>query len=1376
MKKLCIPVHCLFLLVAAFVLIAQAGEGTTDSGKGFLRDRESFSTPAPELLAAANSIVVPDKAGAIILLDEGSFSFDSNGRCRTRYRMVYRILTEAGLEEFSSMAAEWSPWHEERPILRARVITPDGAEHFLSPENISDSPMKEYSSNVYSDSRVVRAPLPALVIGAVVEREITMQEHAPFFSAGSVKKFYFGNSMRTLVTRLTIETPADLPLKYVTSLLPDIPCKKSVEKGRKRLTFESGAMEPWKPRESGMPGDIPRWPNVAFTIGKSWSDVSARYREILERQIFNAELTALVRETVGEATRREDIAARLLARLRKEVRYTGVEFGSAALVPAAPEVTLRQKYGDCKDQSALLISMLKTAGVPAHMALIRSGPGEDVNPDLPGLGSFNHAIVYLPGTPSLWIDPTDSFSPAGELPPYDQGKRALIIAESSAALVLTPETASTGNRQTETREFYLSEKGKSRVIETTLVTGSISAGFRSDYDQSDDTETRKSLEEYVRNAYLSERLDSMETSNPRDLGIPFRIRLDINEAKRGSTDESEAVVAIHPSFLTERLPDLVRKSENTDAAPPAKRTFDFLLPEPYLYEVEYRIIPPPGYTAKELPKSEVTSLGPMRLSKQFRREKDGSVRAELRFDTVKRRFTPEEFETARIALATLQDEEFILVRFEHRGNSLLEAGNYREALTEFRRLSALHPGEALHHIQIATALTKAGLWDAARREAEVAVTLEPKSGAAHRTLAWTLQHDAVGRLRQKGCDLKRALQEYRTAKALDPSDAEARGDLAILLEFDAQGGRYSRNADLAGAIAEYRSRRTELKQEDLDNNLLLCLFMTKQWQELKQEALSRLPSESGTEYLLLATCGLDGADAAIKECRSRVPSPSQRRKLLESAASSMIMVRRYKDAADLLEEAARGATSPAPLKKRADLLRGIQCLAGVPATEGGPVDVIKLFLLSLIAPESVPKPFYSLFALSARKDIENMPASVRADVTDSLHIRFMEESGASSPEVLADITLGTMAYQIEGDEKLGFKVDVQDPSDSKRIFRVYITREEGEHRIVTSNATPHLLGHEVLRRLDANDLAGARKWLDWAAEELPLEGNEDPLAVEPFPRIWTPGAAAEPAYMRIAAASLLAGEQSERVIPILLKGRESADSRIRFLIDLALAKAYFSAKNYAAVLELGKRFGEDYPLSETLFLMRTNALLSLNRREDAAALAKERLGMLANDRTAILMLASHAEKAGNLEQAETWYRQLTTTGKAGAGDRNNLAWLGLFRKPIPAESLSLAEQAVTMTKGKSSNYLHTLSTLYADSGRNEEARETLLKMVELDGGKAVSPSHWYVLGSIAQNYGEMDAAREAFTKAAENPGGETESYLRAGPCRQETYAIIEAEI
>jgi tetratricopeptide (TPR) repeat protein/transglutaminase-like putative cysteine protease len=1354
LKKASIPIHCLICLLLVLVLISKAGGSTDDAGKKFPLNRERFPSPASELLAAANSVPVPDKAKAIVLLDEGSFSFDDDGRCLSRYRMVYRILTEAGLEEWASMAAEWSPWYEERPLLRARVVTPDGVEHILSPENISDSPVKEYSPNVYSDRRVVRAPLPALMIGAVVEREITIREKAPFFSAGSVNRYYFGTAVRTLSTRLTIETPAKLSLRYVLNLLPDLPVRRSVEKGRVRLTFEAGAMEPREPREPGMPGDIPRWPNVSFSIGTSWSDVSARYMEMVERQVSSANLTALVRETVGEATRREDIAARLLARLHKDVRYTGVEFGSAAILPAAPEATLKQKYGDCKDQSALLVTMLKTAGVPAHMALLRNGPGEDVNPDLPGLGGFNHAIVYLPGTPSLWIDPTDSLSPVGELPLYEQGRRALIIGDTSAGLTLTPETPSGGNRQTETREFFLSEGGRSRVIETTLVTGSISSAFRSEYDQVDDSAIRKSMEEYVRTTYLSERLDAMEISTPRDLGVPFRIRLDIREAKRGLTDENEAVVAILPSFLTERLPDVLKGSGNTGKAAPPRRRFDFLLPEPYVYEVEYRIVPPPGYAVTPLPESGDTSLGPMLLSKRFTLEKDGVVRAHLRFDTVKRRFTPEEFEAAKSAVSKIRDDEAILVGFESMGNSLMKAGKYREALAEFRKLSLLHPGEALHHLQIANALKKAGLWDAARREAEVAVSLEPRSASAHRELAWILQHDAIGRLRQKGCDLKRAMQEYRMAKTLDPSDAVARGDLAILLEFDEQGRRYSRTADVAGAIEEYRARRTELKLNDLDTNLLTCLFMSKRWKELKEEALSRTSSEPRTDYLLLALCGLEGARAAIQEAHIRVTSPSARREILESVGSSMILVRRYRDAADLLEEAARGASSPAALKKRAEILRGVQSLDEALTAHGGPSDVIKLFFLSIITPESAPKPFHSLFARSTREYSKKMPAAVLGDVRDSLRRKFLEETGVYSHEVLAEITISAMEYQIEGDDTVGFRVDIKGPSDSKSTFRVYITKEEGEYRIVTSDATPKALGLEVLRRVDANDLAGARKWLDWAREEIPLEGNSDPLSVEPFPRIWTKGAAAGPAYLRIAAATLLAGEPHEQVIQILLKGRKSVDSQIGFFIDLALARAYIADAKYDALPDLEKRFGEDFPLSGALFLMRTNALVSQNRLKEARALARERLGTLANDRTAIRILASLAEKTGDLEQAETWYGQLITTGTAGAGDRNNLAWLGLFRNPVPAESLSLAEQAVAMSNGENGNYLHTLSALYADTGRNEEARETLLKAVELGKGKAVRPFHWYVLGSIARNYGETDAAREAFKKAAENTGDE----------------------
>ncbi len=70
------------------------------------------------------------------------------------------------------------------------------------------------------------------------------------------------------------------------------------------------------------------------------------------------------------------------------------------------------------------------------------------------------------------------------------------------------------------------------------------------------------------------------------------------------------------------------------------------------------------------------------------------------------------------------------VLFDQVGEAHLEAGRLREAATEFRRLAALHPTEAEHHLQMVGVLLEAGLGEAAREEARRAVELEPANGCA----------------------------------------------------------------------------------------------------------------------------------------------------------------------------------------------------------------------------------------------------------------------------------------------------------------------------------------------------------------------------------------------------------------------------------------------------------------------------------------------------------------------------------------------------------------------------------------------------------------------------------------------------------------------
>lgn len=75
----------------------------------------------------------------------------------------------------------------------------------------------------------------------------------------------------------------------------------------------------------------------------------------------------------------------------------------------------------------LLASRLRAAGIAATLTLLRPYPHAEVDADLPGLEAFNHAIVYLPGDKSQWIDPTSQYMPSNRLPLGDQERAALIV-------------------------------------------------------------------------------------------------------------------------------------------------------------------------------------------------------------------------------------------------------------------------------------------------------------------------------------------------------------------------------------------------------------------------------------------------------------------------------------------------------------------------------------------------------------------------------------------------------------------------------------------------------------------------------------------------------------------------------------------------------------------------------------------------------------------------------------------------------------------------------------------------------------------------------------------------------------------------------------
>ncbi|HVG63100.1 MAG TPA: DUF3857 domain-containing protein [Hyalangium sp.] len=1302
-----------------------------------------FTADPAAIAGAAAALPTPPGADVEVLLEEVSYSYDAKGREMSTSRLVYRVLTPEGAKGWATVGIGYSPWHEARPEVRARVITPDGKAHSLDPSTLSDSTPADMAPEMMSDRRVVRGPLPAITEGAVVEQLITTRETESLFSSGAARRFFVGREVPVRRVRLTLEVPQGSPLHFVARGLRVKPRRTEAD-GRTRLFFEQGPLEPVSVPEPYTPADAVSWPHLAFSTGRAWADLARRYHETVEIQLAGAELERTAKEIVGEEKRREVVAGKLMKWIHSQVRYTSLQFGEAAVVPRQPAEVLVRRYGDCKDLSTLLVGLLRASGIPASVALLRTGL-EDVQESLPGFGLFDHAIVYVPGTPTLWIDATDAFSPPGQLPAMVQGRLALVAHPDTKRLVRTTELPPSANRITTTREVYLSERGPSRVVEVKETTGTVASSYREHFTLTESSRVREGYLDYVKSTFSA---SDMKRLKPQELEAPekpFRVELEVEEASRGYTDDKEAALALGGAYLLGRLPDYLL-DEPSDALPWIRRQSDLVLLEPYVGELRYKVVPPPGYSARPLPKDFKRRLGPATYSGEYT-QKGHEVHVDFRFDTGKRRWSPAEVEAFRAELDILRAEEEPLLGFDHDGAVLLAAGRVTEALEVYRRMEEQHPNEALHRTQTALALLEAGIGEEARAEARRAIELEPSSALGWRILGWVLQHDSLGRRFKPGFDYAGALAAYRKAKAIAPDDFETRGDLGILLEYGPRGERYGAGSRLEEAVVEYKALREELNRRDMDDHLLLDLFLLERYPEVLKLANGMEPSTLRTSLRLSASALVDGSATAVKNAAKWVPAIDARREVLEDAASRLMRLRRYPEAHALLTEAARGATDAVEKQRRLIPLGKAVRFERKSLKSDDPRAVVQRLFLAVLDEDGGKAQTEGLIHKSGLTAEPELAAKVLRTVRILLNRGVLAEV----PQTAAvDLALSMMELRVEGDGKRGYRIQSRLPFEgASTTENWFVVRSGSEFRLLGTGYDYGVLGQEAMRRVEAGDLDSARQWLDWARDAMPPTLTESQAGAN-FLRLWKKGAAAAGKdELRVAAASLMAfGNQAVRAIPFLSLARErAATDTERRGFDRDLLAAYHQLKRLPEVLETAERLLEAAPVDEAAYFHATYALRQLARPDDLAKRAEARLKLLPDDDLALETLASAETMRGDLAKAQEYRRQIVEAGKATAHTYNELAWNTLFLGKVDESAVEDALKANTLTSYGNAAYVHTLATLYAELGKGQEARQLLLKSLELQGTSALEPYDWYVVGRIAESYGLMEEARAAYARA-----------------------------
>lgn len=433
------------------------------------------TTPDWVRQAAASTLpAYTPETNAVVLLDDVNVRILSPVEYLEHYRRVVKILRPEGRDE-----ADLSVYLEGKEKLHSIhcwSFDHSGKEFELKDKDFLERGVS-FGFDLYNDVRMRTGVCPGADPGSVVAFEYDVQRH------GWVNEFEWGfqESIPVHESHVLLTLPPGWEYKAQWANGAPIEPSKTADSGwewtlRDLIAVEHEPMRPSTWALSTRLGLIyfPPAPNISSA--GSWEALGRWYTQLTsDRRVPSPELSQKVLELTAGKTDFDAKARALTAFLQTDVRYVAIEIGIGGYQPHPAVDIFRARYGDCKDKATLLSTMLHEVGIDSNYVLISTYRGT-VNPALSS-PHFNHAIlaIELPaGTPTeryhsvveaksgkkyLIFDPTDPYTPLGDLRGELQDTYALLVANGGGELIHTPLAKPESNQLSRTGHFTLTADG-----------------------------------------------------------------------------------------------------------------------------------------------------------------------------------------------------------------------------------------------------------------------------------------------------------------------------------------------------------------------------------------------------------------------------------------------------------------------------------------------------------------------------------------------------------------------------------------------------------------------------------------------------------------------------------------------------------------------------------------------------------------------------------------------------------------------------------------------------------------------------------------------------------------------------------------------------
>ncbi|OZG72270.1 hypothetical protein BTA51_16145 [Hahella sp. CCB-MM4] len=345
------------------------------------------------------------------------------------YRYVEQPVNLEGLEATSKIEVKFNPEYEELVWHRLDVIRDGKVVRSLAPEDIQmvrkEEDLDQDMINGYVTSLIY---LKGTRIGDTVDYSFSTRGQNPIFGDHFFTAFSLNWTVPVSKVSTRIVYPETLNLQVKHHRDESTPHTYTAN-NMKVLEWENSNIAAYYWEE-----DYPVWYEpgsfISVTDFNSWKDVVDWALPLYQTELpDSAEFRELVQRLKKLPS--EEAVTQALAFAQDEIRYVGIEMGQNSHLPHSARETLENRYGDCKDKTLLLITILHALDIEAHPALVSWDLGKGVANYAPSPGPFDHVItmVDIHGK-RYWLDPTRRFQDGGleVLGYHNFGKALPIIA------------------------------------------------------------------------------------------------------------------------------------------------------------------------------------------------------------------------------------------------------------------------------------------------------------------------------------------------------------------------------------------------------------------------------------------------------------------------------------------------------------------------------------------------------------------------------------------------------------------------------------------------------------------------------------------------------------------------------------------------------------------------------------------------------------------------------------------------------------------------------------------------------------------------------------------------------------------------------------